>query len=155
MTKQPPLALGPHEGSGTAAGVAAASATATATATATAPKGHGYYQLIQGGEGAFRFTLRAGNHETILESVVYWSRQAALAAVDSLRELAQDPANFRTLTDPDGRLRFEITSAEGRRVASSARYSTRSGLAAGMVSVRRHCVSTSFRGLVFRTTVGD
>ena len=34
----------------------------------------GYYQLIEGNGGGFMFTLRAGNHETILESRVYWSR---------------------------------------------------------------------------------
>ncbi len=136
----------------------------SAVAGAGAPAGHapkaaasirGYYQLIQGGDGAFRFTLRAGNHETILESVVYWSRQAALAAADSLRVLALDPANFRTLPEDDGRLRFEVTGPEGQRLASSAHYSTRSGLAAGMASVRRHCASPSFRGLVFRTTAAD
>ena len=27
----------------------------------------GYYQLIEGNGGGFMFTLRAGNHETILE----------------------------------------------------------------------------------------
>ena len=39
---------------------------------------NGYYQLIEGHDGGFMFALRAGNHETILESRVYWSRQAAL-----------------------------------------------------------------------------
>jgi uncharacterized protein len=133
---------------------AASAGTPPAGATA-APRGRGYYQLIQGGDGAFRFTLRAGNHETILESVVFWSRQSALAGVDALRVVAQESAQYRSVTEEDGRLRFEITDTEGRLLASSAPYSTRSGLTAGMASVRRHSASPAFRGLVFRTTVAS
>jgi uncharacterized protein len=133
----------------------AGSGSGTPAVPAAARRKGGYYQLIQGGDGAFRFTLRAGNHETILESVVYWSRQAALDAVDALRLRAQDLANFRTVAQDDGRLWFEVICAEGRCLARSAPYSTGSGVAGGIASVRRHCVSTAFRGLVFRTTAAD
>ena len=54
-----------------------------ASGAARAPRG--YYQLVEGHQGGFMFTLRAGNHETILESRVYWSRQAALDAVEAVR----------------------------------------------------------------------
>jgi uncharacterized protein len=145
MTHPPPAELDPGVGAGPG----------NEAKPAVLRRKGGYYQLIQGGDGAFRFTLRAGNHETILESVVYWSRPAALAAVDDIRVRAQDLANFRTVLVDDGRLRFEVTCPEGQPLARSAHYSTRSGLAAGMASVRRHCLSTAFRGLVFRTTAAD
>lgn len=128
---------------------------AAAAPAANPGTGRGYYQLIEGGDGAFRFTLRAGNHETILESVVFWTRQAALQGVETLRQVGEKPASFRTITEDDGRVRFEVVDDQGRRLASSTPYATRSGLTAGMASVRRHCPSTMFRGLVFRTTVAS
>lgn len=51
----------------------------------------GCYQFIEGHGGGFMFTLRAGNHETILQSRVCWSRQAALEAVQRVRECSQNP----------------------------------------------------------------
>jgi uncharacterized protein YegP (UPF0339 family) len=54
-----------------------------ASGAARTPRG--CYQLVEGHPGGFMSTLRAGNHETILESRVFWSRQAALDAVDALR----------------------------------------------------------------------
>ena len=55
---------------------------------------NGYYQLIEGHDGGFMFSLRAGNHETILESRVYWSRQATLDAIETLRHASQNLNNF-------------------------------------------------------------
>jgi uncharacterized protein len=119
-----------------------------AGAAAGAPRG--YYQLIEGHQGGFMFALRAGNHETILESRVFWSRQAALDAVDAVRLNVQDPARFVRHESPDGCHYFELVDAEGRTLGRSSGCTTRAGLAAGIASVQRNAAATAFRGLVRR-----
>jgi len=111
----------------------------------------GYYQLIEGHSGGFMFALRAGNHETILESPVFWSRQAALDAVAAARICSQDSARYVRREAEDGNHYFELLDGLGKVLGRSAGCGTRSGLMAGMASVQRNAPSESFRGLVRRT----
>lgn len=114
----------------------------------------GYFQLIEGDDGAFMFTLRAGNHETILTSRVFWTRPAAMAGVDMLRRQSQCAQAYVRHTDADGRQWFEVLDENRRALGRSEPYASRSGLAAGMASVKRNSASTIFRGLVRRASVG-
>jgi uncharacterized protein YegP (UPF0339 family) len=110
----------------------------------------GYYQFIEGHHGNFMFALRAGNHETILESGVYWSRQAALDAIVAARCCSQNSAHFVRREDRDGSHYFELRDDSGKVLARSIGCGTRSGLAAGIASVQRNAPSTTFRGLIRR-----
>ncbi len=113
----------------------------------------GYYQLIEGNGGGFMFTLRAGNHETILESRVYWSRQAAMDAVQRVRECSQDPLRYVKREHPEGTHYFELQGDNGQWLGRSVGCTNRSALAAGIASVQRNAPSQVFRGLVRRTLV--
>jgi len=110
----------------------------------------GYYQLIEGHHGGFMFALRAGNHETILESRVFWSRQAALDAVSAVRLHSQDPSRYLRRERDDGSHYFELIDEAGKLLARSVGCGTRAGVAASMASVQRNAPSESFRGLVRR-----
>lgn len=114
----------------------------------------GYFQLIEGDDGAFMFTLRAGNHETVWTSRVFWTRQAAMEGVEMLRRQSQRPEAYVRHTAPDGRQWFEVLDQNQHTLGRSEPYASRSGLAAGMASVKRNSASTSFRGLVRRASVG-
>ncbi len=114
---------------------------------------NGYYQLIEGHDGGFMFALRAGNHETILESRVFWSRQAALDAVEALRRMSQRPEAYMRCEGADGSHYFELRDSEHRLLGRSPGCASRSGLAAGMASVQRNAMAQSFRGLVRRSLV--
>jgi uncharacterized protein len=113
----------------------------------------GYYQLIEGDDGAYMFTLRAGNHDTVVGSRVFWSRHSALDGAATLRVRCQLAEAFVRRAHEDGRHWFEVHDALGNMLARSALYGSRSGLQAGMASVRRNGVSTSFRGLVRHASV--
>lgn len=113
----------------------------------------GYYQLIEGHQGGFMFSLRAGNHETILESRVFWSRQAALDAVDAVRVHSQDVARFARLQAADGSHFYELRDPQGQLLGRNAGCATRAALAATIASVQRNAPSTLFRGLVRRALV--
>jgi uncharacterized protein len=111
----------------------------------------GYYQLIEGHEGGFMFALRAGNHETVLESRVYWSRQAALDAVVQARGCSQDPEKFVKIEGADGSYYFELNDAAGKLLGRGPARKTRAALNAGIASVQRNAASEVFRGLVRRS----
>ncbi len=113
----------------------------------------GYYQFIEGHGGGFMFTLRAGNHETILESRVYWSRQAAMDAITAARACSQEPQCYVKHETPEGQFYFELLDPQGRVLGRSGGCHSRSALAAGMASVQRNAPSETFRGLVRRTLV--
>jgi uncharacterized protein len=111
----------------------------------------GYYQLIEGHDGGFMFGLRAGNHETILESRVFWSRQAALEGVDQLRALSADTERFVRCEPEPGKHFFEVRDSTGRMLARGPTCTSRASLGAGIASVQRNAAATRFRGLVRRT----
>jgi uncharacterized protein YegP (UPF0339 family) len=113
----------------------------------------GYYQFVEGHDSGFMFTLRAGNHETIFESRVFWSRQATLDAVAKARLCSQDPQCYVKCETADGLYYFELHDEDGRTLGRSCGCNSRSALAAGMASVRRNAPSETFRGLVRRALV--
>ena len=113
----------------------------------------GYYQLIEGHTGGFMFVLRADNHETILESRLYWSRQAALDAVAAVRECSQHAACYQRRQTDEGMHCFELQDLEGRLLGRGPPRRQRSRLAAGIASVQRNAPSDIFRGLVRRALV--
>ncbi len=115
----------------------------------------GYFQLIEGDDGAFMFALRAGNHETVLTSRVFWSRQAAMSGVEMLRKQSQQPQAYVRHADVDGRQWFEVLDDAQLTLGRSEPYASRSGLAAGMASVKRNSMATIFRGLVRRASVSQ
>jgi uncharacterized protein len=111
----------------------------------------GYYQLIEGHSGGFMFGLRAGNHETILESRLFWSRQAALEGVQALRAAAADVNRFVRCEPEPGQHHFEVRDSSGRMLARGPRCSSRASLSAGIASVQRNAPAQTFRGLVRRS----
>jgi uncharacterized protein len=122
-----------------------------AEASKAPSKVKGYFQLIEGHDGGFMFGLRAGNHETILESRLFWSRQAALDGVDQLRAAAADPERFVRCESEPGKYHFELRDTSGRMLARGPACASRASLNAGVASVQRNAPSTTFRGLVRRT----
>jgi uncharacterized protein len=122
-------------------------------APATRANPTGYYQLIEGDDGAFMYTLRAGNHETILTSRVYWSRGAALDAVAALRLASQLPERFQRHLIDSSAAWFAVSGADGQWLAKSEAYGSRSGLNTGIASVQRNAPSLVFRGLLRRASL--
>lgn len=96
------------------------------------------------------FALRAGNHETILESRVFWSRQAALDAVAEVRTCSQDPSCYARRESAEGSHYFELLDVQGKLLGRSSGCTTRAGLSAGIASVQRNGPAQTFRGLVRR-----
>ena len=99
----------------------------------------------------YKFDLLAANGEAILSSEVYSSGAACLRGVESVRKQASAtsladltepestvPANprFELYRDRSGKYRFRLRSRNGKIIAVSDSYVTRSGCRDGIESVR-------------------
>ena len=98
-----------------------------------------------------KFDLHAGNGQDILTSEVYSSRAAALRGIDSVRKNAptahlEDQTlegaaqlsnpKFELYRDKAGQFRFRLRSRNGKIIAVSEGYNTKSAALTGLESVR-------------------
>ncbi len=113
----------------------------------------GYYQLIEGFDGGFAFALRAGNHECIFESRVFWGRQAALDAVDRFRTLVGDDRQLQATRNAKDQHVLELRDTNQQVLGHGSVCHSAAGLNANRASLRRNASATQFRGLVRRTLV--
>lgn len=101
----------------------------------------------------FKFDLYAANGQTIATSEVYATRAACRKGVESVRKNAaqahlesrtEAPAapvanpKFELFQDKTGAYRFRLRSRNGKIIAASERYTSRTACAAGIESVRKN-----------------
>jgi uncharacterized protein YegP (UPF0339 family) len=121
----------------------------------------GYYQLIEGQDGAFVYVLRSGNHDRLFTSRLYWTRQAALDAAASMRLLSQQPAHYLRRDDRaaepglGAQWWFQVLDDARQPLGASEVYGTRAGREAAIAAVQRNAPAPRFRGLLLRPTVVD
>ena len=104
-----------------------------------------------------KFDLYAGNGQDIVSSEVYSSRAAVLRGVESVRtnapkahfaDLTQEEAplpnpKFELYRDKSGQFRFRLRSRNGKIIAVSDGYSTKSGALSGLESVRKNAADAA------------
>lgn len=105
-----------------------------------------------------KFDLYAGNGQDIVTSEVYSSRAAVLRGIESVRKAAPN-ANFADLTVPEeisvanpkfelyrdkrGQFRFRLRSRNGKIIAVSDNYSSKSAALIGLESVRKNAADAA------------
>lgn len=83
-----------------------------------------YYELKPAGTGEFRFNLKARNHEIILTSQLYASKQAAKVGIKSVQTNGPDPLNFDRRTTGSGQPYFVIKAKNHEIIGTSQVYSS-------------------------------
>lgn len=97
----------------------------------------GYFQLKTAASGQWMFNLKAGNHETVLTSQNYSSKQAAEAGIESVRKNAVNDAAFERKVASDKSPYFVLTApANGQTLGKSEMYSSTSAMEGGIASVK-------------------
>jgi uncharacterized protein YegP (UPF0339 family) len=79
----------------------------------------GYFELRRGTRGAFRFNLKAGNHQTILTSETYTTKEAALNGIESVKKNAAEDAKFDRRTAKDGSPYFVLVAGNKQIIDKS------------------------------------
>ena len=102
----------------------------------------GYYELRTLANGEFMFNLKAGNHQVILTSQRYKTRQAALDGVESVRTNGVSASRFVRKVAEDGSPYFVLVATNGQTIGRSEMYSTSGAMENGISSVMRNAAST-------------
>lgn len=98
----------------------------------------GYYTLYATNDDRFMFNLKAGNHEVILTSQVYGSRQSALAGIQSMRNNSQLESRYERRASNDGPAYFLLRANNGQIIAQSVMYTGLLALEKGIDSAISH-----------------
>ncbi len=107
----------------------------------------GYYELKRNASGQHHFVLKAANHEVILSSESYESRQAAENGIASVQRNSPDAARYERLTAKDGRPYFTLKAANHQVIGTSQMYQSEAARDGGIESVMRNGPSATVKDL--------
>ena len=95
----------------------------------------GYYELKRSGTTEFMFNLKAGNHETILTSQMYSSKDGAQNGIASVQANSPQADKYDRKVAKDQSPYFVLTAGNGLVIGTSEMYSSVSARDNGIESV--------------------
>ena len=72
----------------------------------------GWYEITQANDGQYRFVLKAGNGEIILNSELYKAKASAVNGIESVQKNSSDDARYDRLTAKNGKPYFNLKAAK-------------------------------------------
>lgn len=88
--------------------------------------------------GQFRFTLKAGNGKTILNSETYTAKANCLAGIESVRDNSQSDERYEKKTAADGSPFFVLKAANAQVIGTSETYDNTSNRDKGIEAVKEN-----------------
>ena len=107
----------------------------------------GYFHLASSATGQFNFNLKAGNHEVILTSQVYKTKQDALGGIESVRTNSPNASRYQRKTAKDNSPYFVLLAENGQIIGKSEMYSESAAMENGIKSVMTNGTTTFVKGL--------
>lgn len=98
----------------------------------------GIFVLDRSKTGKYLFNLRAGNHQVILTSELYESKESAIAGIESVRKNSAEDAQFERKMARDGSAYFVLKATNGQTIGKSEMYSSNAAMEKGILSVRKN-----------------
>tara|TARA_R110001592_G_scaffold284685_1_gene552997 strand:+ start:5561 stop:6112 length:552 start_codon:yes stop_codon:yes gene_type:complete len=105
-----------------------------------------YYNLFTGKDDQFYFSLKAGNHEIILQSEGYQSKQGALNGIESVQVNSSDESNYERKIANDGSPYFILKAKNGEPIGKSEMYSSTQAMENGIESVKSNGKTVKVKG---------
>ena len=96
----------------------------------------GYYDLKQTASGSYMFNLKAGNHEVILTSEPYTTKQAAQGGIASVQANSPNDDRYDRKSSVRGEPYFVLKATNGETIGKSEMYSSASAMEGGISSVK-------------------
>lgn len=96
----------------------------------------GYYALEKKDSGKYHFTLKAGNHQTILSSQQYGSKGGAENGIESCRKNTQDDARYERKEAKNGSPYFVLKARNGEIIGTSEMYHSAAARDNGIASCK-------------------
>jgi uncharacterized protein YegP (UPF0339 family) len=101
---------------------------------------HGYYKVTKNKEAKqpYHWVLKAPNHETILNSENYSSKQMALKGIASVREHSPYDENYERKVDKQNNPMFNLLAENNKVIGSSESYYSTAAREVGIKAVQRY-----------------
>lgn len=96
------------------------------------------FVISQSSDGQFRFTLKAGNGETILNSETYTTKASCEGGIASVRDNSQIDERYEKKTAADEKPYFILNAANRQIIGTSETYANTSNRDAGIASVKKN-----------------
>ena len=107
----------------------------------------GYFEIKSAAGSQFMFNLKAGNHETILTSENYASKQGAEDGVASVKANASIDGRYQRKTAKNDAQYFVLVAANGETIGKSEMYSSASAMESGIASVKANAPGATTKHL--------
>ena len=96
----------------------------------------GYYDLKQTASGSYMFNLKAGNHEVILTSEMYTTKEAAQGGIASVQTHSKSDDRYERKSSARSEPYFVLKATNGETIGKSEMYSSPSAMEGGIASVK-------------------
>ncbi|MFY0602595.1 MAG: multiubiquitin domain-containing protein [Flavobacteriaceae bacterium] len=103
---------------------------------------NGKFNIFKGKDDQYYFNLVAGNHEIILQSEGYTSKQGAKNGIQSVQKNCTNDENYERKIAKDGSPYFVLKAKNGEPIGKSEMYSSKQVMEKGISSVKRNGVTT-------------
>ena len=98
----------------------------------------GKFDLKISASGKYMFNLLAGNHQIILTSQLYESKDAAENGIDSIKNNASEDGSYERKQANNGEPFFVLKAANGQVIGKSELYSGVAAMENGIESVKKN-----------------
>ena len=99
----------------------------------------GYFKLFKSDKnGEYYFNLKAGNHETILQSEGYKAKASAENGIESVKTNSQSDERFERKVAKNGQYYFSLNATNGQSIGRSEMYTTKAAMENGIASVAKN-----------------
>ena len=104
----------------------------------------GYYVLSkhEGNKQPYHWVLKAPNHEVVLTSETYKSKQGALNGISSVQRHCEDNSNYVKKTAKDDKPYFNLRAKNYETIGTSETYESSQGRDSGINAVKNYGLST-------------
>ena len=92
----------------------------------------GYFELKKSGATGYMFNLKAGNHEVILTSEIYSSKESAKNGIASVQTNSPKDDRYERKTAKDGSAFFVLTATNGQTIGKSEMYTSDAAMENGI-----------------------
>ncbi|WP_321778635.1 YegP family protein [Sulfurimonas sp.] len=115
----------------------------------TENKNNGYYVLTKNVEAKqpYHFVLKASNHETILNSENYTTKDSALNGIESVKVNSQDKENFEIREAKNDEPYFVLIAQNNKIIATSETYSSMEMCKHGIDAVIKYASDAIVKGV--------
>lgn len=105
----------------------------------------GWFELSKSSDGQFRFILKAGNAETILNSELYKAKASAENGIASVQANCSNDDRYERKTAANGKAFFNLKATNGQVIGTSQMYASETSRDKGIVSVKENGTSTTIK----------